>query len=241
LDEENLSEKDKTLVSILYDAEILYCDHYIGIFFNYLKKKRIFHNTCIVLTSDHGEALWEHNFTGHHPYLYDELLRIPLILKLPMLHNNKKLIKKQVELIDLAPTIMNVYEIPEIKQFMGTSLIPLINGEEIYNHPEHALSATYQKNNKSFHGLVEHLKDWKLLISVRNIYWKLIYSEQTQKFKLFNLKKDPKELNDLNNINNKSISLIKSKLKKLIMSFIEKKSSEKAKIKSSIKRFQKLS
>ncbi len=238
LDERNLSKKDLPIVSILYDAEILYCDYYIGFLFNYLKNKKIYNDTNIIITSDHGEALWEHNFTGHYPYLYDELLRVPLIIKLPLSNSLNKLINTQVELIDLAPTILDIYGIPKLKRFMGTSLIPLINGKDNFNHPEFAISATYKNKNRSFHGLIKNLDDWKLLISIRSKFWKLIFSEQRNKFELFNLKKDPKERKNIYDNKNELILTIKSKLIKKIKPFLKRRITEKEKIKESIENIE---
>ena len=86
-----------------YDANILYTDFYIG---NLLRN--IEDNTIIILTSDHGESLGEHNrYFCHGEYIYDELLRIPLIIKDNRSFKGKAKILKAVSAVDIVPTILN--------------------------------------------------------------------------------------------------------------------------------------
>jgi arylsulfatase A-like enzyme len=67
----------------LYDGEILYADHAFGKFIYFLKRNYIYRNTCIIVTSDHGDMLGEHNVWGHQPsyLIYEPVVSIPLIIK----------------------------------------------------------------------------------------------------------------------------------------------------------------
>jgi arylsulfatase A-like enzyme len=67
----------------LYDGEILYMDHYIGEFLEYLRARNLYENTFIIVTSDHGELLGEHDRFGHGKYLTQQELHVPLLLKYP--------------------------------------------------------------------------------------------------------------------------------------------------------------
>ena len=68
----------------LYDGEILYMDHHLGRLFDGLRELGLYDRTLIVVTGDHGEMLGERGMTGHSNYLYEELLRIPMLVKHPL-------------------------------------------------------------------------------------------------------------------------------------------------------------
>jgi arylsulfatase A-like enzyme len=67
----------------LYDAEILYMDHYFGKFLQKLKAWNLYENSMIIVTADHGELLGEHGKYEHGQYLYQEEIHVPLIIKFP--------------------------------------------------------------------------------------------------------------------------------------------------------------
>ncbi|MHA1436484.1 MAG: sulfatase-like hydrolase/transferase [Promethearchaeota archaeon] len=232
-----IDKKYISFTNILYDAEINYTDHYIGVLFHYLKKLDLFNETNIIITADHGDAIFEHNTTGHQATLYDELLRIPLIIKLNngTSHNNK-IISAQVELLDIAPTILDLYNLPRENEFKGISLLPLLRGESNYKHSKYVLSSILHDNNDrlTFTNLTDF--DFKFLISCRTLEWKLIYDDQIKKTELYNLKEDPKELNDLSNIKDNKILEIKNKFMEKIKPIIREYNSEEQIIRKAVKR-----
>jgi arylsulfatase A-like enzyme len=67
----------------LYDGEIAYTDSELGRFFEALKSRKLYDDALIIVTSDHGEAFYEHHHWGHMVSLYDEMTRIPIIVKWP--------------------------------------------------------------------------------------------------------------------------------------------------------------
>jgi arylsulfatase A-like enzyme len=71
-----------------YYKEASYVDSFFGEMLTQLKKKNLYDNTLIIATSDHGQALKEHDYFGHSIFLYDEIVEIPLIVKYP--ENEKK-------------------------------------------------------------------------------------------------------------------------------------------------------
>ena len=73
-----------------YVSEAEYLDGYIGMLLSMLKERGLYDNTMIILTSDHGQGFKEHGFFSHGIYLYDELSRIPLIIKYPKGKRYKK-------------------------------------------------------------------------------------------------------------------------------------------------------
>ena len=80
-------------------------DYYFGRLIKFLKYNNIYDNTIIILTSDHGQQLYENNYYGHGIYLTDELIRIPLIIKLP--GNIHKIDNQVIGLTDLKEFIIN--------------------------------------------------------------------------------------------------------------------------------------
>jgi len=121
-----INEKHINALNALYDAEICYVDYYIGILITYLKKIKIYQETNFIITSDHGQALFDHNQLSHGISLYDELLKVPLIIKLQTSFNKQMRVEEQIELIDIAPTILNLFNLPKYEGFHGKSLLPLI-------------------------------------------------------------------------------------------------------------------
>lgn len=95
----------------IYDAEILYMDHYIGRFMDFLKDHHLYDNTWFIITSDHGELLGEHGKFYHGHYLYQPELYIPLLIKYPGSEVPTQKSKNPIQLIDILPLICNRLDI----------------------------------------------------------------------------------------------------------------------------------
>ncbi|MBU4330904.1 MAG: sulfatase, partial [Acidobacteria bacterium] len=104
-DEMGLSPEEKEYILNLYDAEIHYFDEQFAALITHLKQNRIYDNTLIIVTSDHGEEFWDHGTLEHGHTLYNELLHIPLLIKPPSSHTGKRF-QKPGQIIDLFPTIL---------------------------------------------------------------------------------------------------------------------------------------
>ena len=119
-----------------YDGELAYLDFHLGRLFSDLKERDLYDKTMIVYTSDHGEAFWEHVEVGHGHSLYEELIRVPLIVKLPFISSVPALrtadmtINDPVCQIDIMPTILDFFNIKKPKTSLGISLLPLVFREE---------------------------------------------------------------------------------------------------------------
>jgi arylsulfatase A-like enzyme len=111
----------------LYQAEIMYCDRYIGKLVNSLEEMNLRDKTYIILTGDHGEAFLEHEFFFHGNNLHIEEVKIPLIITGPGIPH-ERVIDTPVTLTDLAPTIAELIDIEQPDAFMGSSLVDLIQG-----------------------------------------------------------------------------------------------------------------
>jgi len=97
------AKKDE--LSHLYDNEVVYLDRQLKPFFEWLKASGHYEDTLIVFTADHGEEFDEHGGFWHGTTLYDEVIHVPLILKLPHEQLKGTRVPWQVRSIDIAPTI----------------------------------------------------------------------------------------------------------------------------------------
>lgn len=166
-----------------YDAEIAFTDHHIGRLIDGLQEKGLLENTVVVLTSDHGEGLDKEDDHGklyHGPTLYDEVMRVPLLVWAPGLEPQR--IKTPVSLIDLLPTFLELAGLPEDPELRGVSLVPWLAGER----PEHP--PVFFEKHKSEALPQKGMVQWP---------FKVILVMPYNRVEIYNLEEDPRERNNL--------------------------------------------
>ncbi len=128
---DTLLVKPETLEKITarYDDEILFFDENLDDFFRKMEELKLWENTLLIITSDHGDEFQEHGLFGHSHSMFNELIHIPLIIFFPEGKFSGKVIDKVVGQIDVLPTILDYLNIEGNYQFEGLSLIDLISGE----------------------------------------------------------------------------------------------------------------
>jgi arylsulfatase A-like enzyme len=130
-------EDTKNLID-LYDGEIYYNDACIGELINYLKENNLYEDSLLVITGDHGESLGEHGIYSHGHLPYEQVARVPLIIKFPKNEYAGKSINQLVSLMDLFPSItdyLNIHLSEDIHEFIkGKSIIQLIREDHYLNH-----------------------------------------------------------------------------------------------------------
>jgi len=188
----DFKEKDLPYIIPLYDAEIRQVDSQINAVIDKLKELGIFYKTIIIITSDHGEEFLEHGAIGHASTtltanLYDECIRIPLIIWNPRVLPEGITINEQVQNVDIMPTIFELLDISLDIPTDGVSLVPLITGKTNRLPHEFVFSDTIPGGFQS----TEEQRGEKVR-SVRTKYWKLIhqYSPDKENYLLFDLKND---------------------------------------------------
>jgi arylsulfatase A-like enzyme len=125
-----LDEDDLRHVVAAYDAEIRSVDAALGRLLDFLRSEGLYDRTLLIVTSDHGEEFGEHGFVGWHSHsLHDELLRVPLVVKLPGSRLAGRAVADQVRGIDLAPTILDELGIAPPDAFEGASVGPLMESD----------------------------------------------------------------------------------------------------------------
>jgi arylsulfatase A-like enzyme len=183
-----------------YDGEISFLDSQIGILLNELNKLGIERNTLIILTSDHGESLGEHAYFGHELLLYDVLLKVPLIIKFPRVFPHHKIITKQVQSIDIMPTILDLLGLKQPDLIEGRSLVSLILGEK--EEPASYAYSSYENYLSRY--------------AIRTEEWKLIYTQENNHYELYNLRRDPQESVNLYEMENRVAEILKMELGKYL-------------------------
>ena len=105
----------------LYDAEVRYVDAQIGALVDGLQRLELAARTTIVVTSDHGEEFWEHDGFEHGHSLYEELTRVPLIVRWAD-SDRAASSTDLVSLVDVMPTVFEILGVPAPETFIGRSL-----------------------------------------------------------------------------------------------------------------------
>lgn len=176
-----LSDDDVAFWRAIYDEKINRTDSRFKKFVDGLEKLGLKDKTLFVLTADHGTEFYEHKRFDHGFSLYDELIHIPLVIKLPEKHLSGT-VNDQVSSIDVMPTILDLLDVPmpdsAKNQLRGISLAPAMRGEAI--------------NQDAFSETDYRLYTFKRSIRTPN-GWKFVYTMESKDKELYNLKTDPKE------------------------------------------------
>jgi arylsulfatase A-like enzyme len=183
----------------LYDDRIRDVDKIIARLLAWLKDQGLYDDTVIVLTADHGEEFRDHGGWVHAAKLYDELLRVPLIIKGPGMPQGAT-VTRQIGLIDLAPTILNLLGIEEkVESFLGTSFLPWLGGDQSKPPNQYVFSTEVHVGGQQALLWNHAGKRGKLyrIRSCRSEEWKYIRDEEGDKQELYHLSLDPKETKNL--------------------------------------------
>ncbi len=185
-----LSRADKAKIVALYDGGIVYADEYVGRLVALLKKMSLWDDTILVVLSDHGEEFWEHDNVTHSFTVYDEVLHVPLLWRVPGHASSGLRVARRVHLMDVAPTLLDLAGLPVPESFMGRSLLPFESLDD--RAPEDAAGAT------------EIVSEMFTLKSLIDYPWKIIKEYPDGKrhlaeepLVLYNLEEDPGETNNL--------------------------------------------
>jgi arylsulfatase A-like enzyme len=163
----------KRLVN-LYDDEIYYNDYCLGQIVTHLKALDIYNDTLLIITSDHGEAFYEHNIYGHGYLPYDELIHVPMIMKFPNGHYAGQRITGLAELVDIFPTVTSTAGLTSDSGvstwFQGHDLLPLMDDP-----------SSQVRENTFSDTLSPFIDTDERYLSVRNLEWKYILLERSEK------------------------------------------------------------
>lgn len=163
-----------------YDGTVSYIDKQIERLIDTLKKAGLDKNTLIILSSDHGEMLGEHDMYFMHGRGQEENIRVPLIICYPEFFPKGKVISRQISLIDIAPTILEIAGLTKPSYMQGESLLSLVKPFRSYQK-EYVFSSQRED------------------LTLRTKKWKLIYDSRVHSSQLFDIQKDSHELHNVVN------------------------------------------
>lgn len=125
-----LRAADKAHLEALYDGEISYHDIHFAAILDGLERRGLADDTMVVVTSDHGEEFWDHGSVGHGHNVYEELLHVPMFVRLPGVTDQLQALEAPVGLVDVMPTILEALgqELPD--DLSGRSFLPLLLGKD---------------------------------------------------------------------------------------------------------------
>jgi arylsulfatase A-like enzyme len=123
----DLTDEDVHHIKALYDCEILRTDRAIGRLVDSLEAWDCLEESMIFVTADHGEEFLEHGSIEHGQTVYEESIKVPLVLFCPSYVAGPLRVEDQVGLIDVTPTILNALSIERPQHFEGKSLMPLVS------------------------------------------------------------------------------------------------------------------
>jgi choline-sulfatase len=117
----------------LYDGEVAYTDFYIGQVLSALAESPLAERTAIIFTADHGEAFGEHGETHHGRHIWEEIVRIPLVVFAPRAVPRR--IARRISVVEVAPTILDLAKLPEDPGARGRSFAAELYGADLPERP----------------------------------------------------------------------------------------------------------
>lgn len=214
-DPTSLTREEIQVLKDLYDAGLVYVDQNIGALLDVLKHLGALNNTVVVLTADHGEEFLEHNGFGHGANihvldeeskarikLYDELLHVPLIARVPDLDIPPQEIPALVSLVDIGPTLVDLLWNGMVDRWQGTSLTPLLCGKT--ESIRDGVFSEYVVRNGT--------TDWPV-VSYRTQKWKYIHDGTSERYELYDLTGDPAEVRNMYSADVSSVSMLQQKVR----------------------------
>ena len=164
-----------------YAGEVAYTDEHIGRVLETLADKGLEDRTVVIVTGDHGEAFGQHGSYYHGRETWEEIIRVPLLVRVPGLAPVR--IERRVSQIDLFPTILDLAGLPTPPDAQGESLLPELAGGHLDDRP---ILLEQPKN--------PYYRMRRVFIDGR---YKLHHLVEERSFRLYDLDADPGELHDL--------------------------------------------
>ena len=178
-----LTEAEVAYLRALYDAEVRAWDVDLARLLDGLSALGLLDSTVVVVTADHGEEFREHGRLKHGAHLYDELLRVPLVIHGPGISTRR--IAQQAQGIDLFPTVAGLLGFPAPPGLPGLDVFALSKDRPVFSETRFGNTPPGSPTE---------------LISVRTSGWKLIYAPALGYSELYDLARDPGERVDRSRI-----------------------------------------
>jgi arylsulfatase A-like enzyme len=192
---------DKDYVIAQYDGELAYLDACLQTIFTTLEMRGILDDTIIVLNSDHGETLYDHDCYFDHHGLYEPTLHVPTILRYPGKVPSGKRVKGYNLLQDLVPTLLDLAGIETGIAFDGKSLMPMVHGDVVSHNSEFYITECTWMRKQGW-----RTPEWKFFEALEpDFHFK-------PSVELYNLIEDPLENNNLADNHPDIVAHLKSRM-----------------------------
>jgi arylsulfatase A-like enzyme len=177
---------DKDYVIAQYDGAVAYMDACIQSIFTALENKGLMEDTIVIITSDHGETLYDHDCYFDHHGMYDCTLHVPMVIRYPERLPMGERVSGFCQLKDLVPTVLDLIDAEVPYAFDGKSLVPMAMGEvSTHDTSFYITECTWMRK----HGW--RTPEWKLMVALEpDFHFK-------PNVELYNLLEDPEEYNNL--------------------------------------------
>ncbi len=182
-----------------YDTEIAYTDHHIGKLLDELETLGLRESTLIIVVADHGESLGERGYVGHGRQLYDNIVRVPLILSYPATIPSGRVVHQHVSLLDVMPTVLDLLGIDFPLSLQGKTLKPFFEDPS-----RQRAGATYFVTFAGKNWEAPRWLSWMWYVDSRDrlplkMGWvleeqKIIWTPRSNKVEVFDVAKDQKEI-----------------------------------------------
>jgi len=202
----SLSASDAPNLIDRYDAGIRQMDAEIGRFLEFLRGRGLWEDALFVLTSDHGEEFFEHGGVLHGQTQYQEVIRVPLLIKGPGVPHGRR-VPTPVSLVDIAPTLLERAGIAVPEGLDGTDVAPL------WSEGDRELEARYLFSEAD-HNNVEH----DITRSVRYKNLKLHFNRLSREYRIYDLSRDPAERDDLSADEEQAFAALSERLERFMAS-----------------------
>jgi len=126
----NMDPRDLAHIVALYDGEIRLVDDHLAMLRGTLARLGVADRTILIVTADHGDEFFEHGRKGHHRTLYDEILRVPLVIYVPGVQPTRSIVETETSIIDIMPTALSLTGIDIPVDVEGTDLVGVAFGAE---------------------------------------------------------------------------------------------------------------
>ncbi|GBD02941.1 Choline-sulfatase [bacterium HR19] len=212
-----LSEDEIEYVKLLYDADLRRQDDEVGKIINLLKELGIYDKTVVVITADHGEELFEHGWVGHastsrNSSLYEEILKIPLIIRVPGIERlDVDVLASQV---DIMPTLLEILGVKKSDfDTDGVSLVSFDRKKNRVKVKDVGKRVVFAESSPCGWQCKENEK-WKRVFALIEDNYKIIYSNFSGDFPydVFELYRLPDEKNNLREKESEKLSYMIRKL-----------------------------
>ena len=185
--------ESRDTIELLYDAAVRWSDSTVGQAIEVFKKHDVWDNAIFIFLSDHGEELFDHGGLLHGQSVYEELVRIPLLIRFPGSEFAGVRVESPANLVDVMPTVFDYLGQEHLCEgCRGTSLLPLIRGEP---GPDFSISSL--RMSQAFYFRPDKEERGDVNLAVRDGPWKGIWNDDMNSLELYDLGKDPAEQVDV--------------------------------------------